>query len=145
MWMSRSPYNVSDSGWCVGIFQFSVSCGERLETNKRYYDESKVESRVNICIYMCNFQWSKHALKNNTHTVIKNKNMCLTCKFLYIIWLTIWISNGLAWIELSTCINVIVTWSLMLMDTFSSLNVYWRMHRAWLACFFIQARGNVGI
>ena len=38
----------------------------------------------------------------------------------------------------NTCIKVIVTWSFILMDTFSSLNVYWRMHRAWLACFLYK-------
>jgi hypothetical protein len=31
-------------------------------------------SMLNICTCMCNLQWSKHALKNSTHTVSKNKN-----------------------------------------------------------------------
>jgi hypothetical protein len=38
----------------------------------------------------------------------------------------------------STYIKVIVTWSLIFMDTFSRLNIYWRMYRAWLACFVFK-------
>jgi hypothetical protein len=92
---------------------------------------------------MCNFQWSKHALKKSTHTVNKNKNMCLTCKFLYIIWLTFkyqmeFCMNRVFHLIKNKCIKVIVTWSLILMDTFSSLNIYWRMHRDWLACFLFK-------
>ena len=48
------------------------------------------------------------------------------------------IMNRVVHLIQNTCIKVIVTWSLILMDTFSSLNIYWRMHLAWLACFLFK-------
>ena len=40
-------------------------------------------SMLNICTCMCNLQWSKHALKNSTHTVSKNKNDVLPMQIYY--------------------------------------------------------------
>jgi hypothetical protein len=94
-----------------------------------------VQSMLNICIYMSNFQLINHALKNSTHTVNKNKNMYLTFKFLYIKWACM---NRVVHLIQNKCIKVIVTWSLILMNTFSSLNIFWRMHRAWLAYFLFN-------
>ena len=68
---------------------------------------------LNICTYMCNFQRSKHALKNSTHTVNKNKNVLDMQISIYhmtdllnIKWACM---NRVVHLIQNTCIKVIVT------------------------------------
>jgi hypothetical protein len=61
---------------------------------------------LNIYTYMCNFQWSKHALKNSTHTVNMQISIHHMTDHLNIKWACM---NRVVHLIQNTCIKVIVT------------------------------------